>query len=181
MTALPFKIVSSPIGEFIAAASSTGLCLFEFLDRGGLERVQARIEKRYGKQLTPGSSSIIDLAIGQVGEYFDGTRKRFSIPLDLRGSRFEMAVWHELLNIPYGETRSYGEIANIVENPGAARAVGRANGANFIPIIIPCHRVIQENGQLRGYGGGLWRKEFLLNLERSVVGKSVRAEAEAAL
>ncbi len=90
----------------------------------------------------------------------------FSVPLDLKGTPFQMEVWKQLINIPYGETRTYGEIARSVGKPLAMRAVGRANGDNYLSIVVPCHRVIQSDGKLRGYGGGLWRKKYLLTIEK---------------
>ena len=160
-----YKIVSSPIGEFVAGSTTRGCCLFEFNDRGGVRKIMNRIEKRHRLEMVEGSSRFIDQMVSEVREYFEGKRKEFSLPLDLHGTPFELSVWNELLKIPYGETRAYGELAVILGKPGAARAVGRANGANYLPIIVPCHRVIQEDGQLRGYGGGLWRKRYLLDLE----------------
>jgi methylated-DNA-[protein]-cysteine S-methyltransferase len=103
--------------------------------------------------------------LAQLGEYFAGERRTFDVPLDLRGSEFQRAVWAALLEIPYGETASYGEIARHVGRPGKARAVGRANGSNPIAVIVPCHRVIGADGTLTGYGGGLERKRLLLDLE----------------
>jgi len=108
----------------------------------------------------------------QAGEYFAGERVEFDLPLDQKGSEFERSVWNELVKIPAGATRSYGEIAGRLGRPGAARAVGRANGANYIAIIVPCHRVIEESGGLRGYGGGLWRKQYLLDLEKRIAGSA---------
>ena len=160
-----YRIVPSPIGEFVAGSTTRGCCLFEFNDRGGVPKIMKRIEKRRRLTMVEGSSRFIDQMVSEVGEYFEGKRKEFTLPLDLHGTPFELSVWNELLKIPYGDTRSYGELADILGKPGAARAVGRANGANYLPIIVPCHRVIQEDGQLRGYGGGLWRKRFLLDLE----------------
>jgi AraC family transcriptional regulator of adaptative response/methylated-DNA-[protein]-cysteine methyltransferase len=161
-----YKIVDSPIGKFIASATSKGCCIYEFLDRGGLKRIKTRVEKRYKVKMVEGTNQFIDKMESQVKEYFQGKRKKFSLKLDLQGTKFEILDWLELMKIPYGETRSYGEIAKQLGKPGAARAVGRANGANYLPIIIPCHRVIEANGNLRGYGGKLWRKKFLLDLEK---------------
>jgi methylated-DNA-[protein]-cysteine S-methyltransferase len=104
--------------------------------------------------------------IDQLGAYFDGELTEFTVPLRLEGTAFQREVWNALLEIPYGETRSYGEIADVVGRPGAARAVGLANGHNPVGIIVPCHRVIGANGALVGYGGGLDRKQALLQLER---------------
>jgi methylated-DNA-[protein]-cysteine S-methyltransferase len=102
----------------------------------------------------------------QLQEYFDGTRREFDLPLDLRGTGFQLTVWCELARIPYGETISYGELARRIGEPTASRAVGAANGANPIPIVIPCHRVIGANGSLTGFGGGIETKKWLLALER---------------
>ena len=106
------------------------------------------------------------MAKGQLEEYFSGTRREFQLPLAPRGTEFQQKVWVALLAIPYGETRSYGEIVETIGNPKACRAVGMANNRNPISIIIPCHRVIGSTGKLIGYGGGLDKKEFLLNLEK---------------
>ncbi|WP_374159252.1 methylated-DNA--[protein]-cysteine S-methyltransferase [Mycobacterium sp. G7A2] len=106
-------------------------------------------------------------AVAQLEEYFRGERQDFDLGLDLVGTAFQRRVWEALLTIPYGETRSYGEIARQIEAPGAFRAVGLANGHNPIGIIVPCHRVIGANGSLTGYGGGMERKKTLLGLERS--------------
>lgn len=101
----------------------------------------------------------------QLAEYFAGERRDFDLPLSPEGTPFERSVWEELRRIPFGETRSYGEIAQAIGRPGAARAVGRANGANPIPIVVPCHRVIGSNGSLTGFGGGLEAKSRLLEIE----------------
>jgi AraC family transcriptional regulator, regulatory protein of adaptative response / methylated-DNA-[protein]-cysteine methyltransferase len=160
-----YRLMPTPIGECIAGATAKGLCLFEFSDRGGLDRIAARVLRRYRSALTPGDSTHIDQAVAEMTEYFRGSRKSFDVPLDVDGTPFELKVWKELLCIPYGETRTYGQLAANLGKPGAARAVGRANGANYVAVIIPCHRVIEEGGGLRGYGGGLWRKRYLLDLE----------------
>lgn len=165
MENITYTIVPSPIGDFVAGATSKGCCTFEFADRGGLERIRARLSRRYRVSLTEGTNTHITMMTKQVKEYFEGKRKEFSLTFDLKGTKFEMSVWEALMKIPYGETRAYGELASMLGRPGAARAVGRANGANYIPIIIPCHRVIDANGSLHGYGGGLWRKQWLLEHE----------------
>ncbi len=104
--------------------------------------------------------------VKQLSEYFDGRRTTFELPLDVKGTEFQQAVWNQLLQIPYGETRSYGAIAKAVGKPSAARAVGMANHNNPIAIVIPCHRVVGQNGSLTGYAGGLHLKEQLLSIER---------------
>ena len=121
-----------------------------------------------GASPAPGASAdraAFASVLAQLGEYFAGARRTFDVPLDLRGSEFQRAVWAAVLEIPYGETASYGEIARRVGRPGKARAVGRANGSNPIAVIVPCHRVIGADGTLTGYGGGLERKRLLLDLE----------------
>lgn len=163
-----YKIIESPVGQFVAGVTEKGCCLFEFGDRGGMERIRARMVKRYNSELKEGSNSLLDEIEKQSNEYFSGNRREFDLPIDQKGTSFEKSVWNALMKIPYGKTRSYGEIAAMLRKPGAARAVGRANGLNYIPIIIPCHRVIEANGELRGYGGGLWRKRFLLELEGAI-------------
>jgi O-6-methylguanine DNA methyltransferase len=107
-------------------------------------------------------------ALDELRRYFAGERVQFTCPLDLLGTPFQLAVWHEMLRIPYGETRTYGELARAIERPAASRAVGAASGANPVAIIVPCHRVIGSNGSLTGYGGGLPTKEWLLAMEKRV-------------
>jgi methylated-DNA-[protein]-cysteine S-methyltransferase len=109
----------------------------------------------------------------QLGEYFAGARREFDLPLRMTGTEFERAVWAELERIPYGETRSYGEVARAIGKPDRARAVGAANGRNPISVIVPCHRVIGSDGSLTGYGGGLERKRFLLGLEGIAVSEQL--------
>ncbi|HMB59615.1 MAG TPA: methylated-DNA--[protein]-cysteine S-methyltransferase, partial [Xanthomonadales bacterium] len=103
----------------------------------------------------------------QLDEYFDGSLRDFSIPLQASGTVFQEQVWQVLQRIPYGQMRSYADVARSLGDPNAVRAVGRANGDNRIAILIPCHRVVGSKGELTGYGGGLWRKKYLLSLEQS--------------
>jgi O-6-methylguanine DNA methyltransferase len=165
---ITYRTLASPVGELIAGATENGCCLFEFHDRGGLERIQARMMKRYKRTMEEGNSTLLKEIEMQAQEYFDGKRRVFDFPIDQKGTAFEKRVWDALMKIPYGETRAYGEIAGQLGNPGAARAVGRANGMNYIAIIIPCHRVIDASGHLHGYGGGLWRKRWLLEHEGAI-------------
>jgi len=116
--------------------------------------------------VTPGRSEHVERLVGELGEYFAGERRSFDVPLDAPGTDFQRAVWEHLLTIPYGQTRSYDQVARALGRAGAQRAVGRANGMNRIAILVPCHRVVQKDGGLRGYGGGLWRKRWLLELEQ---------------
>ena len=158
-------LVASPLGPLLVAATDEGLCMAEFADRKRLPEQAADLRRWFARPVVPGTNRFTDQAARELDEYFAGTRKDFSVPLVLQGTEFQETVWRELLRIPYGETISYEELARRIGKPTAQRAVGMANGRNRIPIIVPCHRVIQKNGQLRGYGGGLWRKQFLLELE----------------
>jgi methylated-DNA-[protein]-cysteine S-methyltransferase len=119
------------------------------------------------------SSRVLKTCVKQLDEYFKGKRKEFFLALDPEGSEFQVKVWNALMTIPFGETRSYGEIASVIESPSAARAIGHANGANPIPIIIPCHRVIGADRTLVGYGGGIWRKLWLLEFERNLTERNL--------
>jgi len=157
--------ISTPIGPMLAGATSAGICLLEFVDRRMVETQITRLKRLLNAELLPGTSPYFDLLNFQLKEYFEGKRRDFSVPLVLPGTDFQKAVWALLLKIPYGSTRSYKQQAEILGKPAAVRAVGKANGDNRISIIIPCHRVIGENGQLVGYGGGIWRKHYLLELE----------------
>jgi methylated-DNA-[protein]-cysteine S-methyltransferase len=114
-------------------------------------------------------SALVDEAIAQLVDYFNGGRQLFDLPLKFNGTHFQKAVWQQLLNVPYGKTASYQEVAVALGNPQAVRAVGAANGQNPISIIAPCHRIIGSNGKLTGYGGGLWRKEWLLRHEGALL------------
>jgi len=160
-----YREIDSPIGKFIIGATDKGCSISEFSDRGGFERINRRIEKRYKAELIPGNNQFIDQMEEEFNLYFEKKLKLFITPLDYKGTPFQISVWEELLKIPYGETCSYGQIAKRLGKPGAMRAVGKANGDNYLPIVIPCHRVIEATGKLRGYGGGLWRKNYLLELE----------------
>ena len=162
--------LDSPLGDMIAGATPSGVCFLEWHDRGGVERIQQRVSKRYRAELTEGENEHLKSLRKELISYFEGKLTRFTTPIDVTGTKFEMVVWNELLKIPCGETRSYGQMAKLIGNPGASRAVGRANGANYLAVVIPCHRVIDSNGNLHGYGGGVWRKKWMLELEQSVCG-----------
>jgi AraC family transcriptional regulator of adaptative response/methylated-DNA-[protein]-cysteine methyltransferase len=157
--------ILTPLGPMLAGATEEGLCLLEFIDRSMLETQIARVKRMVRAELVPGSSRHFEALHRQLEEYFAGKRREFQIPLVVRGTPFQQQVWKALRTIPYGKTRSYQEQAETVGKPKAVRAVARANGDNRISIIIPCHRVIGKDGTLVGYGGGLWRKKYLLDLE----------------
>ena len=162
-----FTIVDSPVGKLVLGVSSRGCCLVEFEDRGGIEKIKSRTQQRYKIELLESTNQLLERVEKELNEYFSGTLNSFSVTLDLQGTRFEQSVWQELLSIPYGQTRTYGEIAKSVQKPLAFQAVGRANGSNPVAIVVPCHRVIQKGGGMCGYGGGVWRKKFLLALENN--------------
>ena len=157
---------STKLGPMFAAATDKGLCLLEYTDRKSLESEFKDLSKRLNAVIVPGMNEHIELAKQQLGEYFDGRRRDFSISIDAPGTEFQKDVWKLLIKIPYGTTCSYLEQAKKLEKPKAVRAVANANGMNRISIIIPCHRVIGSDGSLTGYGGGLPRKKWLLELEQ---------------
>lgn len=159
-------MIESPVGPLLAGASDAGVCLLEFTDRRALEAQLAEVRKRFGGAVVPGQHKLLDRLRDELDRYFEGKLRRFTVPLTYPGTAFQRAVWSALLKIPYGQTRSYEDVARMVGDRAAVRAVGRANGQNRIAIVIPCHRVVNKNGQLGGYGGGLWRKQLLLDLER---------------
>ena len=161
--------LTTPLGPMIAGADEGALYLLEFADRRMLETQIERVRARTGRAAAPGVNDVIRRIGEELDAYFAGELREFTVPLETPGSEFQRAVWEELLRIPYGETRSYGEQARrLGQPPEAVRAVARANGDNRIAIVIPCHRVIGADGKLTGYGGGLWRKRRLLDLERAV-------------
>lgn len=154
----------SPVGPLIAAATDKALCFLEFSDAA---MVAQRIElgRHYAGSVRGGSNAILDELWQQLEQYFRGERREFTLPLVYPGTDFQEQVWSALREIRYGETWSYLDLARRIGDTGATRAVGAANGANPIAIVIPCHRVVNANGDLGGYGGGLWRKRILLDLE----------------
>jgi methylated-DNA-[protein]-cysteine S-methyltransferase len=147
-----FALMNTPVGPLTLGSTEKGLAVLHFgncIPKDGV--VDEAANRSYMQQLR---------------EYFQGKRTDFDLPLDMQGTPFQMAVWGELRKIPYGDTRSYGDIARSIGKPAAARAVGMANGDNPVAIVVPCHRVIGQNGSLTGYGGGLPTKRKLLSLEQ---------------
>ncbi len=159
--------IETPMGPMVAGATEAAICLLEFSDRRMMEAQLRTVASRLGRPLLPAESPLIDSLRTQLDEYFSGVRSAFDLPLDYPGTDFQRRVWEGLLRIPYGETRSYAQLAAEIGADGASRAVGTANGLNRIAILIPCHRVIAADGGLGGYGGGLWRKLRLLEREGS--------------
>jgi AraC family transcriptional regulator of adaptative response/methylated-DNA-[protein]-cysteine methyltransferase len=156
----------TPLGPMVAGALDEGLCLLEFTDRRMLERQLSIVGRRFKLPLAPGEHDHLRRVKEEMDRYFAGELQEFTVDLKVVGSDFQQRVWQALRRIPYGETRSYKQLANSVRSPDAVRAVGQANGMNRIAIVIPCHRVVNADGRLGGYGGGLWRKQRLLSLER---------------
>jgi methylated-DNA-[protein]-cysteine S-methyltransferase len=146
-----YTVINTPLGELTLASTERGLESIHFGNCVPSGAVQ-----------DPDANRVF---VHQIDEYFRGIRTEFDFPMHLAGTTFQLAVWHELLNIPYGQTRTYGDIAKRLGKPGAARAVGMANHDNPIPIVVPCHRVVGHDGSLTGYGGGLHIKKQLLTIE----------------
>ncbi|MCE3230207.1 MAG: cysteine methyltransferase [Alphaproteobacteria bacterium] len=163
--------LDTPLGPMVAIADANALYLLEFVDRRGLEREIERLRWKTKSAIVPGTLQPIESIDHELKAYFEGTLRHFKTPLFLIGSPFQQRVWEELQKIPSGETRSYSDLAITMGKPSAFRAVAQANGANQFAIIVPCHRVINMNGDLGGYGGGLMRKKWLIEHERGLRGK----------
>ncbi|WP_058300686.1 bifunctional transcriptional activator/DNA repair enzyme AdaA [Gorillibacterium timonense] len=159
--------LDTPLGPMLAIADETQLYLLEFVDRRGLEREVERLRRKTKAAIVPGQTEPIVSIEQELADYFNGTLTEFKTPLYLLGSPFQKSVWTQLMSIPPGETRSYADLARALGNPNAFRAVAQANGANQLAIVIPCHRVINSDGELGGYGGGITRKQWLLTHEKS--------------
>ena len=149
---MQYAVMNTAVGPITIASTDRGLAAVHF---GNSVPEGAVVDDSANREI-----------VEQLSEYFEGKRTRFELPLDVEGTPFQKSVWNELLQIPYGETRSYGDIAKALGKPAAARAVGMANHNNPVAIVIPCHRVVGQNGSLTGYAGGLHLKEQLLSIER---------------
>ncbi len=158
--------IDTKLGAFLALADDQVLYLLDFVDRRGLEKEILDLRRRTRSYVVPGESPILDQTAAELQAYFSGKSLDFAVPLALVGTPFEKAAWKLLRTIPPGQTRSYGWMAERLGKPGAACAIGQANGRNHLAIIVPCHRVIRSDGSLSGYGGGVWRKRWLLDHER---------------
>jgi AraC family transcriptional regulator of adaptative response/methylated-DNA-[protein]-cysteine methyltransferase len=159
--------LNTPLGAMIMGVSDQGLALLEFAERRMLDTQLKRLRLELGRVFLPGEHPLMGVVQQELNAYFDGQLQDFSIPLQASGTTFQEAVWQVLLSIPYGQMLSYADVAHRIGQPDAVRAVGRANGDNRMAIVIPCHRVVGSDGKLTGYGGGLWRKKYLLSLEQS--------------
>lgn len=165
------ETVPTPVGLMIAGATSEGVCLLEFSGRRALPAELAELPRLLERPIVVAGEDVpwpLNHLKAELAGYFAGQLRRFTAPLITPGTPFEREVWTALQEIPFGVTCSYGQLAERLGRPGAQRAVGRANGRNRIAVVIPCHRVIESTGALRGYGGGLDRKRFLLDHERAV-------------
>lgn len=161
------QIFTTPLGEMTIVATDSGVCLLEFNSQEQrIERATKDLQKRLKSEVISGTNQHIEQAKDELNEYFSGQRKAFTVILDPQGTEFQQAVWQVLRTIPYGKTVSYQQQAHALNKPSSVRAVANANGANKISILIPCHRVIGSNGKLTGYGGGIERKQWLLDLEK---------------
>jgi AraC family transcriptional regulator of adaptative response/methylated-DNA-[protein]-cysteine methyltransferase len=160
-------MLETPLGPVLAGAADDGITLLEYTDRRMLEHNLKAMRRRFGCAVVPGQHPLLERLRNELIDYFQGVRQEFTLPLVPRGTPFQEKVWQELRRIRYGQTISYDELGGRIGQPTAQRAVARANGMNYIAILIPCHRVIGKDGSLTGYGGGLWRKRLLLELERT--------------
>ena len=158
--------IDTPLGAMIALCDKTHLHLLEFADRKALPNELRWLHQVFKGRIGIGRHGPMELLETELGAYFSGHSAQFSVPLAFHGSDFTKTVWHALVEIPAGQTRSYSMIAKQIERPSSVRAVARANGANQIALLVPCHRVLGADGSLTGYGGGLWRKQKLIEIER---------------
>ena len=157
--------MSSPVGLLFVVRGERGLKYLDFMDRKSIKRMVALHEPAHPDATWEPSLLALKPVVDQLEAYFCGALSDFRIPLDPEGSPFQIAVWKQLLRIPFGETRTYGEIAKAIQQPRSARAVGLANNQNPIAIVVPCHRVVGANGSMTGYAGGVQRKKWLLQHE----------------
>jgi len=162
---IDFKIIESPIGALNIAATEDGICWVDFADKSTADKSLQSFAKKLKASITQNNNPHINELGTQLKEYFEGKRKEFTVKLFIEGTPFQKKVWAALQTIPHGSTCSYKEQSTAIGMPKAIRAVANANGKNPVSIVIPCHRVIGSDGTLTGYGGGLWRKKFLLELE----------------
>lgn len=158
--------IETPLGPMLAIANDESLYFLEFVDWKGLNQEIEKLRFKTKSTIIPGRCIPIQSIEKELALYFNGTLKEFKTPLHLFGTPFQRLVWNALTKIPYGETKSYSDQASSINKPSAFRAVANANGVNKIAIVIPCHRIINNNGKLGGYGGGIWRKQWLIDHER---------------
>lgn len=158
--------LDTPIGPMLAISDDQKLYLLEFTERKNLEKKIERLRIKLNAVIMPGTARPIDCIKEELTLYFSGKLQHFITPIHMVGSPFQQHIWKELITIPYGKTKSYAAQSIAIGNPKATRAVANANGANQLAIIIPCHRIIRNNGELGGYGGGVHRKKWLIDHEK---------------
>lgn len=163
MSSIYYNELPTPLGNMHVGITEYGIAMFEFPVESRIDLHKKMFSEFYSE--TSVRPSLLDSLKEQIDQFFEGKLTRFDLPLHLHGTDFQKTVWKSLINIPFGKTLSYLELANSIGNPKSVRAVAQANGLNRIPIIVPCHRIIASNGKLTGFSGGLWRKEMLLSLE----------------
>lgn len=164
---LASTLFQTPLGPMVAAATDEGVCFLEFADRRMFQEQLRTLARRFQLPLVPQLNALLERLQAELKAYFEGRLKAFTVPLLSPGTPFQERVWAELRRIPYGETISYDILAARAGSPGGQRAAGTANGMNRLAILVPCHRVVGKAGKLSGYGGGVWRKQQLLDLERT--------------
>lgn len=162
--------INTPLGPMEAIASAKGVCLLEFASRKELDKEKKALEAHFDSELINEKNTHLELLSDELAAYFKGELLEFTVPIVLNGTAFQKKVWQALLEVPYGETRTYMEQTKIIGDPKAIRAVATANGKNQIAILVPCHRIIGSDGSLTGYAGGIENKRALLNLEREIAG-----------
>ncbi len=159
--------IGTPYGPMIAGADAEALRFLDFTDRRAIDAQLASLRRTSRKPLAFGECGLLSTLRHELDAYFSGALRSFSVPVAAPGTPFQTLVWEALRGIPYGETRGYGDLARSIGSPGASRAVGAANSVNRILLVIPCHRVVNADGSLGGFAGGLDRKKALLELERN--------------
>lgn len=166
---LRVTLLPTPLGPMFVAANDRAICHLIFADRHAVRKSYAALQRQFKLPVLPGQNAVVRQLHRELAEYFTGIRTRFSVPVQFRGTTFQQRVWRELQRIPFGRTANYETVAKRIGAPTAARAVARANGTNRLYLLVPCHRVVAKSGALSGYGGGVWRKRRLLELERGAV------------
>ncbi len=159
--------IKTPLGDMFCATTHKGICILSFFEQKNLEKQIKKVQDFFKAETISAHNKYFESLQKELDEYFEGKRIDFTVPLQLVGSPFQQSVWKILMSVPYGETISYKQEAQLLKNPKAVRAVGTANANNMIAILIPCHRIIQTGGGLGGYAGGVKKKEFLLKLENN--------------
>jgi len=168
MASITTRLYPSPYGNLILGSFNNELCLCNWQNKANKQAIEKRLFNHFKAVLTTGNNDLLDNVVDQLNAYFDGEATSFDLPIITAGTDFQQQVWQALQTIPYGQTRSYAELAQSIGNHRAVRAVANANAANALSIIIPCHRIIGTNGTLVGYAGGLAAKQGLITFEQTI-------------